>query len=76
MNRDSCTSIHQDQNPAGELEHLDDLIKSSDCLFTPRLVDEDTTWEYCHTSEGDFSDYKATGWSHGEHSYLQRAWCR
>jgi hypothetical protein len=70
----SC--IHQDQNPAGELEHLDDIIKYSDCLFTP-IVDENTSlWEYCHTNEGDFYDYKATGWCQGEHSYIQRAWCR
>jgi hypothetical protein len=68
----SC--INQDNNPAGELQHLDEIIKYSDCLLTP-IVD-DTIWEYIHTHQGDFYDYKASGWCFGEHSYIHRAWCR
>jgi hypothetical protein len=66
--------INQDGDPAGELKQLDEIIKCSDCIFTP-IVDHDE-WEFVPTSAGYLRDYKAKKWCNEQEGYLNRGWCR
>lgn len=70
--------IDQNEDPAAELKQLLRIVQMSDCMLTT-LVDEDfAEWSLLQKAEQDswFSDYLAPAWQLGDHSYLQRAWCR
>lgn len=66
--------INQDGDPAGELKMLDKIVQWSDVIFTP-IVDNEGGWDLL-TSANLFSDYRAPAWNQGDHSYLNRCWCR
>lgn len=66
--------INQNSDPAGELKQLDEIVRYSDCIFTP-IVDNDD-WDLVHTAEGFFVDYKAKAWNAEVYGYLNRGWCR
>ena len=68
----SC--IDQDGDPAGELKQLDQIVRASDCIFTP-IVDSEE-WELPSNIGSWFEAYRSKGWRGGPHAYLNRGWCR
>jgi hypothetical protein len=72
----SC--IDQDGDPAGELKQLDQIVSVCDCIFTPLHDPNHENRDY-HVTDGVFDWYKefhAYAWNGGDHSYLNRGWCR
>jgi hypothetical protein len=64
--------IDQNGDPAGELKQLDEIVRNSDCIFTP-IAEEgslpDTIYSY-------YEDYQSTLWNGETYGYVNRAWCR
>ena len=70
----SC--INQDHDPAGELRQLDLIMEVCDFIFTPIVDPAHAEWELTEPWLGMAVAYKAKAWNEGEHSYINRAWCR
>jgi hypothetical protein len=78
--------INQDQDPAGELKQLDEIVKISDCIFTPLYDDKieqaianGTIAELNHLPDkiqNWYRDFLVDAWNKTDFSYLNRCWCR
>jgi len=68
--------INQDANPAAELKQLDKIVSQCDVIFTPIVDPEHADWEIVDPWRGLTQAYLAKNWREGDHSYLNRAWCR
>ena len=59
---------------------LDKIIKAFDVMLTPIYDDNlDRKWYDDLIKNGSrnmYDEYGSPGWNQGEHSYLNRAWCR
>jgi len=66
--------IDQNGNPAGELKQLDQIVASSDCIFTP--IHDTEVWELPRVVKDMYAEYKAKLWLNGPHAYINRGWCR
>lgn len=70
----SC--LNQDDNPAKELNNLDNIIQFCDFVLTPIVDNACSEWELTSTEAGWLTDYKAKTWNFDEKSYVNRSWCR
>jgi len=66
--------IDQNGDPAGELKQLDQIVASSDCIFTP--IHDTEVWELPRVVKDMYAEYKAKLWLDGPHAYINRGWCR
>ena len=66
--------MDQDGNPAGELKQLDEIVRSTDCIFTPIHGEDRRPRDV--TINNFYDDYRAAAWNEGPYSYTQRGWCR
>jgi hypothetical protein len=64
--------MDQDGNPAGELKQLDEIVRVSDCLFTP-VVGHPTIAE---NFRNFYEDYQLPAWNAPQYGYTSRGWCR
>lgn len=69
----SC--IDQTNDPGGELEHLGEIMKICDIMFTPIVDDEWITRPWANRITDWYSQYISPYWVGGPDSYLNRGWC-
>ncbi|KAK3267304.1 hypothetical protein CYMTET_24128 [Cymbomonas tetramitiformis] len=67
-----CIDFDNPSEVAASKKRLDHYIRMSDCLFTPVVDPEWSTWVRPKVLNHFFEDYRATMWK----SYLERGWCR
>ncbi len=64
--------MDQDGNPAGELKQLDEIVRCSDCIFTPVHGVADLSDVFYDI----YMDYKLPAWNAAQFGYVNRGWCR
>lgn len=64
--------MDQDGNPAGELKQLDEIVRVSDCIFTPLYG----VAELSTSISNIYEDYKLPAWNGDKFGYTSRGWCR
>jgi hypothetical protein len=64
--------MDQDGNPAGELKQLDEIVRCSDCIFTPIHG----MAEFPDIISDLYRDYKVAAWNGHVYGYTDRGWCR
>eukprot|EP01041_Mallomonas_annulata_P003568 gene3568-7095_t len=69
-----CTN--QDGDPAKELKQFDQIIKNTDCIFTPIYDKNADQWRLPATISNCYTDYQSPGWNDNTNGYINRAWCR
>lgn len=69
------TCIDQDADPAGELKQLDKIVQCMDCMITPLVNEDHTSWLFTD-ADALFYGYKAKEWCEGDYAYINRSWCR
>ena len=67
--------MDQDGDPAGELKQLDEIVRCSDCLFTP-LAGEGHLSIFYNSWSDIYQDYRADTWNADKFGYVNRGWCR
>lgn len=70
---DYCCA-NQNKNAEEVVEHLDKIIESCDCLFTP-IVDEEMLVMPSELTNV-YTEYRAKAFNQGSRAYLNRRWCR
>lgn len=68
--------MNQDQNPAGELKQLDEIIRIADCIFTPIYHPEARFWNRPAAVRDWYVHYEAKSWNGEVYGYVNRCWCR
>jgi hypothetical protein len=64
--------MDQDGNPAGELKQLDEIVRISDCLFTPVIGNATLAENFSNF----YQDYQLHAWNAPQYGYTNRGWCR
>mmetsp|Transcript_4234 Transcript_4234/g.7186 ORF Transcript_4234/g.7186 Transcript_4234/m.7186 type:complete len:508 (-) Transcript_4234:644-2167(-) len=64
--------MNQDDNPAGELRQLNEIVQFTDCIFTP-IAGMATLLP---TYKSMYSDYVVDAWNAEKYGYVNRGWCR
>ena len=64
--------MNQDENPAGELRQLNDIVQFTDCIFTPIAGMATLLPNY----QSMYSDYVVDAWNAKQRGYVNRGWCR
>jgi hypothetical protein len=64
--------MDQDGNPAGELKQLDEIVRMSDCIFTPVYG----VAEFPDVLNDYYKDYSLAAWNAPRFGYTSRGWCR
>lgn len=67
--------LDQDNNPAEDLDRLDNIMEFCDIIFTP-IHDPDIRQEAAPDMRKSLVEYEADGWHKGPTAYLSRSWCR
>ena len=64
--------MNQDENPAGELKQLNEIVQFTDCIFTPIAGLATLSPNY----KSMYTDYVVDAWNANQYGYVNRGWCR